>query len=116
MTATKNTWNDENRKTVSCRVSKEEAEAFAKTAAVLGVAPNVILKTFVRRMTENVMKPDEAAKDVLNRVTTNKVDRKNCEALMKENEALRETVAVYKEQAAKLEALVDKWLRSADGK
>lgn len=105
---TKKDWGAENLRTLSCRIRKEEAEKFKRFAEYRDTTTHKLLSEYVRKCLEAF---DTVAPEIV----------ENSNALAKENELLRrklkvaeEAVKVSSERAARAEALVNKWLSSAD--
>lgn len=106
----KNEWDKENMRTLSCRLRKEEAERFRKYAEYLGTTPHALLSEYVKQC----LKLDENITPVM---------RDNSNAMQNEITLLRKKLDVAtkavdqaRDRALRAEALVDSWLRSADGK
>lgn len=106
----KNEWDKANMRTVSCRLRKEEAEMFRAYAEHVGTTPHALLAEYVRKCieTHKNISPEERA---------------NVMAMRNELAAMRVRLEVTEAQlrnanvrAANAEALVNKWLRSADEK
>ena len=114
VTTKKNEWDKANMRTVSCRLRKEEAEMFRAYAEHMGTTPHTLLAEYVHKCIEahKNIPPEERA---------------NVAALRNELASMRDTTRVKLEvmeaqlrnaniRAANAEALVNKWLRSADEK
>ena len=103
-------WDKENMRTISCRVRKEEAEEFKKYAEYLGVSPHALLSEYVR-------KSIKAGENVTPEMRDNSMALQNEVTLLRRKLKIAETALFQaRERAVNAEALVDRFLRSADGK
>ena len=101
-------WERKNIRTVSCRIRKEEAEKFKAYAEYLGNTPNGLLADYVRRCIKTGEVITEAEKADVQELRT------RIKVLTRKLEVSNEATAVAQDRAARAEALIDKWLRSAD--
>lgn len=107
-TTRKNEWDRENLRTVSCRLRKEEAEKFREFAELNGKTPNALVAGYVRRCVELGKDVEPELKD------NNKRLREENAILRKKILLAQKEVDIARDRAARAEALVDAWLRSAD--
>ncbi len=101
-------WERKNIRTVSCRIRKEEAEKFKAYAEYHGKTSNGLLADYVRKcvkLGEDISESEKANVQEL---------RTRIKVLARKLELANEATAAAQERAARAEALVDKWLRSAD--
>ena len=106
----KNEWDRENMRTLSCRLRKEEAEKFKAYAEYRGTTTNGLLAEYVRKcvkLGEEITEPEKADVQEL---------RTRIKVLTRKLEVANEATAVAQERAYRAEALVDRWLRSADAR
>lgn len=104
----KTEWDRANLRTVSCRLRKEESEKFKAYAEYRGTTTNGLLAQYVRKcvtLGQNIPEPEKADVQEL---------RTRIKLLTRKLELAVEAKTVAEERAARAEALVDKWLRSAD--
>ena len=106
--ANRNEWDKENMRTVSCRLRKEEAEMFKKYAEYLGTTSHALLAEYVRKCVS-------LGKNITPEMRDNSVALQN-EVLLLRRKLKTAEIAVDQARARALnaEAIVDKWLRSAD--
>ena len=101
-------WEKENMRTVSCRLRKEEAERFKQYATYLGTTSHALLAGYVKRCLENGQNITQDMVDDSQRM-------QNEIALLRRKLSIaNEAVDQARARALNAEALVDKWLRSAD--
>ena len=101
-------WERKNIRTVSCRIRKEEAEKFKAYAEYLGNTSNGLLAEYVRKCVKAGKEITEAERADVQELRT------RIKVLNRKLEVANEAIAVANGRAARAEALVDKWLRSAD--
>ncbi len=106
--AKKAEWEKENLRTLSCRIRKEDAERFHTYAKYKGTSVHGLLSEYVRRCLDNA-----------GTITQDQMDRSI--AMQNEIALLRRKLRIANQavdqaraRAVNAEALVDKWLRSAD--
>lgn len=104
----KEAWNKENMRTVSCRLRKEEAERFRKFAEYHGTSVHGLLAEYVRKCLALDQVIDKAE-----RVSVNNLHNRVRDLELK-LEAANKATDQARERAMNAEALVDRWLRSAD--
>ena len=101
-------WDKENMRTVSCRLRKDEAEAFKRLCASKGVTVHSALARYIRLAIHDlpIDRPEEEGQKLVN-----------------QNIALRQKIAYltreverWKEIAKSHDEIIDLWLRSADRK
>ena len=104
----KTEWERKNIRTVSCRLRKEEAEKFKAYAEYRGTTTNGLLAEYVRKCVKLGEEITDAEKADVEELRT------RIKVLTRKLEVANETIEVAKTRAANAEALVDRWLRSAD--
>lgn len=101
-------WEKENLRTLSCRIRKEDAERFQTYAKYRGTSVHGLFSEYVRKCLDNAgtITPEQMDRSVAMQNEIALLRRK----LRLANEAVDQARA----RAVNAEALVDKWLRSAD--
>ena len=101
-------WDKENMRTVSCRLRKDEAEAFKRLCASKGTTVHAARARYIRLAIHDlpIDRPEEEGQNLVN-----------------QNIALRQKIAYltreverWKEIARNHDEIIDLWLRSADRK
>ena len=101
-------WDKENMRTVSCRLRKDEAEAFKRLCASKGTTVHAALARYIRLTIHGlpIDRPEEEGQKLIDQNI----------ALRQKLAYLTREVESWKEIAKSHDEIIDLWLRSADRK
>jgi len=110
MASNKNEWGKENLRTLSCRVRIEDAEKFKQYAAYVGKTTHALLQEYVNKCIDLNKEVTVAQRSAVERLQV------EVDMLRRKLKVAEAEVQQARSRAVNAEALVDKWLRSADEK